>query len=266
MIAVVVEQVVDQGVVVTNTFLAHSASAIEALKSATLLKSLSLNVLISGEIGTGKKSLATYIFPHAPIVEASEFELLLETVKEYKEVIITHFEMIANHDILKKIILEHNTRIIATTTVVLPQNIYEAFFSITIHLLPLRERKEDLKPLCQKFLEENRAILGSQEASFCDKISFDLVENAHSLKRSLMTQVLFHSLQPKEFMQVLHNYLFEHIEGNNAYRDHLYLFEIPLIQAGLEKYKSQLQLADILGLNRNTLRKKIKQYEKELNI
>ena len=47
------------------------------------------------------------------------------------------------------------------------------------------------------------------------------------------------------------------------YLNLVYLYEVPLIRAGLTKYKSQLQLSDKLGLNRNTLRKKIadnKQY------
>jgi DNA-binding protein Fis len=35
------------------------------------------------------------------------------------------------------------------------------------------------------------------------------------------------------------------------------LYEVPLIRAGIKRFKSQLQLADKLGLNRNTLRKKI---------
>ena len=263
MTAVVVELVADQGVVVTS-FLANSPSALEALKSATLLKSLSLNVLISGEHGTGKKSLATHIFPLAPIVNAKDFDTLLETIKEHKEVIVTNFEKLANADLLKKLIEETKTRIVATSAVHLSQSLYDSFFSITVHLPPLSERPEDVKPLCQKFLEENRDLLGEQPLEFCDKISFDLSENAHSLKRSLMTQVLFQSLEPQEFMQILKGHLFDAIEGNNAYRDQLHLFEVPLIQAGLEKYKSQFKLAEVLGINRNTLRKKIKQYSEDL--
>ncbi len=47
------------------------------------------------------------------------------------------------------------------------------------------------------------------------------------------------------------------LDGNNAYRENLPIFERPLIEAGLKKYRSQLRLSSILGLNRNTLRKKI---------
>jgi DNA-binding protein Fis len=40
----------------------------------------------------------------------------------------------------------------------------------------------------------------------------------------------------------------------------LHLYEVPLIRAGIKKFKSQLQLSDKLGLNRNTLRKKITEH------
>ncbi|HIP61765.1 MAG TPA: Fis family transcriptional regulator, partial [Sulfurovum sp.] len=55
-------------------------------------------------------------------------------------------------------------------------------------------------------------------------------------------------------------YLSKHIDGNNAYRDYLGIYERPLIRAGLKKFKSQLKLSSILGLNRNTLRKKIHEH------
>jgi len=57
--------------------------------------------------------------------------------------------------------------------------------------------------------------------------------------------------------QILYEYLYRNMEGNNAYRENLPLFERPLIEAGLKKFKSQLKLSSVLGLNRNTLRKKI---------
>ncbi len=48
--------------------------------------------------------------------------------------------------------------------------------------------------------------------------------------------------------------------GFNIYKRELELFEKALIVAGLEKYGSQLKLAQALGINRNTLRKKINEY------
>ena len=52
---------------------------------------------------------------------------------------------------------------------------------------------------------------------------------------------------------------------NSDYRNLIYLYETPLIRAGLKKFKSQLQLSDKLGLNRNTLRKKIADNAEYLN-
>jgi len=58
-------------------------------------------------------------------------------------------------------------------------------------------------------------------------------------------------------MGIIENYLQDKIGSNSDYRKFLYLYEVPLLKSGLKKFKSQLQLSDRLGLNRNTLRKKI---------
>lgn len=55
-------------------YIAASPASKEILNSATLLKSLGVNALISGSIGTGKKSLASYILPNTPIYQAKELQ------------------------------------------------------------------------------------------------------------------------------------------------------------------------------------------------
>jgi DNA-binding protein Fis len=62
----------------------------------------------------------------------------------------------------------------------------------------------------------------------------------------------------------MQNYLVDRLGSNNDYRKFLYLYEVPLIKAGLFRFKSQSQLADKLGLNRNTLRKKITENKNHL--
>jgi DNA-binding protein Fis len=59
-------------------------------------------------------------------------------------------------------------------------------------------------------------------------------------------------------------YVEDKIGGINDYRDLLYLYEVPLLRAELNKFKSQLQVAKHMGLNRNTLRKKIQELEEYL--
>jgi DNA-binding NtrC family response regulator len=72
MIADVVEAAVITAVDVTN-FLTASNASVEAFKTANLLKGLGVNAIIFGERGTGKLTLARYILPHAPIIDAESF-------------------------------------------------------------------------------------------------------------------------------------------------------------------------------------------------
>jgi len=85
----------------------------------------------------------------------------------------------------------------------------------------------------------------------------DISTNTHSLKRSIYQQAFSQNCTPKDIEEILYHYLYREMEGNNDYKDYLPLYERPLIEAGLKKFGSQLKLADILGINRNTLRKKI---------
>jgi DNA-binding protein Fis len=64
-------------------------------------------------------------------------------------------------------------------------------------------------------------------------------------------------MESEDIEEILYYYLLKHLKGNDAYRENLRLYEKPLIKAGLEKFGSQLKLSEILGINRNTLRKKI---------
>jgi len=67
-------------------------------------------------------------------------------------------------------------------------------------------------------------------------------------------------LSQEELERALYHHLLKHLEGNNAYREKLGILERPLLEAGLKRYGSQLKLAEALGINRNTLRKKLHEY------
>jgi DNA-binding protein Fis len=71
---------------------------------------------------------------------------------------------------------------------------------------------------------------------------------------------LLSSVGEDDLMGIMENFLFQKLGSNNDYRKFLHLYEVPLIRAGIKKFKSQLQLSDKLGLNRNTLRKKITEH------
>ncbi|MDQ7085276.1 MAG: helix-turn-helix domain-containing protein [Sulfurovum sp.] len=82
-------------------------------------------------------------------------------------------------------------------------------------------------------------------------------KNSKSLKKSIFSYLSRASMDAEDIQEVLRGYFLRHLEGKDEYKAYLGLYEKPLIEAGLEKFGSQLQLSQVLGINRNTLRKKI---------
>jgi len=239
-------------------FIAQSRASKEALKSANLLKTLTLNALIEGPVGVGKLTLAQYIVPRAIIIDGFEFNSIDLKSIESKEIIIKNFDTISNVSKLESFINEKAIRVIATTTKILSDDIFDRFFAVKIHIPSLQDRKEDISLLTSRFLQEAKEVFGdNQNRNSNLNINHDLSSNGNSLKRSVFISYLIDNLSENEILNILENYLYKNINGNNDYRDFLYLYEIPLLKSAIKKYKSQLQVADKLGLNRNTLRKKI---------
>ena len=259
-IVVLVAEVVD----VTNFITASSASQ-QAFKTATLLKTLDINALILGDIGVGKKSLAQYILPEAPILDASNLEELSTVVESSQEIIITNLENSPNIKTCINLIEKNNVRVIATAKSSFINEHIDELFTLKFSIPPLIERSEDIKLLIEKFIQEASLLFGNCETFNFNNFTPDLTKNGISLRRQVMVSYLLQDIQDSELMDIIQNYLFDKLGSNSDYRDFIYLYEAPLINAGLSRFKSQLKLADRLGLNRNTLRKKIannKQYIK----
>ena len=254
-----------QDVVVTN-FISSSNASLEALKTANLLKGLPINAFIFGQSGTGKKSLAKYILPDAPIVDASSHTELEGALSSHKTLIISNFDKIPNYENFKALLEKYEVRIMALANSVFNADVIESFFGIKVSLPPLSERPEDVEALCDYFLSEAKETLSIENDISIDRNAIDLSNNAHSVRRHVYMQVQLQDINEAELMSIMQKFLLNRLGGNNDYRNFLYLFEAPLINAGLEKFKTQLQLSDKLGLNRNTLRKKIaenKEYLKD---
>jgi len=253
-----------QGVAVTN-FIGKSNASLEALKTANLLKGLPINAFIFGQSGTGKKNLANYILPNAPVIDASRYEELEGAFSSHTSLIISDFDKIPNYDNFKLMLDKYDVRIIALASSVFNADVIDQFFGIKVSLPPLTERPEDVQLLADNFLEEAKSLLGVQNSIEIDSSKIDLVHNAHSIRRYVYMQVQLQDINESELMNIMEGFLKERMGGNSDYRNFLYLYEAPLINAGLEKFKTQLQLADKLGLNRNTLRKKIAENKEYLN-
>ena len=245
-----------QAVDVTKLITASDASK-KAFKTATLLKTLSVNALIIGDSGTGKKSLASFILPDASVIDASNFQELLLVLESSNQVIITNIDNSPNLKVLIKTIMAKNIRVIATSKHSLNDDGVDELFSVKFEISPLSERSEDVQLLIEKFSSEALLLFGESNSFDAHNLNPDLSQNANSLRRQVMINYLLQDIRDIELMEIVQNYISTKLGSNNDYKKFLHLYEVPLIRAGLKKFKSQLQLSDKLGLNRNTLRKKI---------
>jgi DNA-binding NtrC family response regulator len=250
-----------------TNFIAKSRASIEALKSANLLKSVTINALIQGEGGVGKQTLAKHIVT-APVVDATSFNELLALIETNSSLIVKNFHKITNYKKLKVALDVHKTRIIATSSTLLNDALMDEFFSLKIVLPPLRERQEDVLPLMEKFALEAQMMFDGEfgETPSLEEIIPDLTKNCYSLRRSVYNAYLMNSFDEDEILTMMERFLMQRIGGRNDYRDLLYLFDVPMIKSGYAKFGSQLAISEKFGLNRNTLRKKINDNKDRLKI
>ena len=236
-------------------FLSNSPQIDNIVKGFTLTKSLFVSSLLVGEEYTGKKSLVQTIFPNSIYIDAKNREELFSALESQDEIIIYNFEKILDLDSLNF----ENKRIIAIANHIENTAKIEKKFAF-IYQMPTLEEREDKELIINHFQSEIQKELMIENEITLDFQKLDLSQNIRSLKASIYKQLMNRTLSSEEIESILFEYLLENIDGNNAYREHLYLYEKPLIEAGLKKYKSQLKLSSILGLNRNTLRKKIQEH------
>jgi len=246
-----------------DKFIAKSAISKEILNSAMILKTLTVNALIIGDTGTGKKILAKTIVPNAQIFNANELQNDIHDnvlTLNNETIILDRIEDITDVNSLIEWASSNQIRVLATS---LKNNLSQKikdFFAITLTIPPLEKRKEDIKPLADKFVAEASSILTDAKTK-PEKLIINISKNAHSLRKSIYFSFLFESIGENEIMMLLEKYFYDNMDGNNNYRDFIYLYEAPLLKASQKKYKSQLQMSKHLGLNRITLRKKLEQHK-----
>jgi DNA-binding protein Fis len=237
-----------------ETFFTTSDPIQHTIKSFNLTKTLFVSSVIIGEAHTGKKTLARYLFPDTPLVSGINDEEVKEALEKYDELIISDFEKLSNPSSLNF----DNKRIIATANYLGNATLIDELFAFIYTMPPLKERPDDVNYLKKRFLKEACSTLMIDEETIdVSKIPLNLTMNNKSLKKSIFLDLVKLSMDATEIENIIYQYILKHLDGNDGYREHLSLYERPLIKAGLKKYGSQLQLSQILGINRNTLRKKI---------
>jgi DNA-binding NtrC family response regulator len=247
-------------------YIAQDEVSKEILNSAKLLQAVNVNALIIGSIGVGKKSLAKFILPNSKIYEA---KILQKDIHDdviniqNTAIIIDKIHEITNTGLLLNWIETNNIRIIAISHNDNLNKDLKEIFSINLEIPNLERRDLDTKDLIKKFSKEASLILDMETISL-SKLIINISKNTHSLRKSIYFSYLFETIGEEEILMFQERYLSEHLEGENSYKELLYLFEVPLLKASTKKYKSQVQVAKHLGLNRITLRKKLETHKELL--
>ena len=240
-----------------ESFYIQSKQVQQIVKGLNLTRTLFVSSIIIGEPHTGKKTLASYLFPDTPVISGEDQSAVESLLNENDTLIITDFEKLRNHESLNF----DNKRIIATANYVANQHTIDTLFAFIYHLPPLKERPEDVTFIKEKFIKEayNDLMIEDSDTPI-HTIPSDLTQNSKSLKKSIYRYLMNKNMDKEDIQQAIYHYILENLDGNNGYKEHLGLYEVPLIKAGLKKFTSQLQLSQILGINRNTLRKKIHEH------
>jgi len=239
-------------------FIAKSEASKKLLNIAQMSSSLPVNIIISGETGVGKKILANTILPDAPILDGKILEESINNktidLDQYNELIVKDINGVLN----KIEFLENLSKIkVVATATFLPSDI-EANFAIKIDIPPLKERPEDLEELTRIYVDEANSIYNSNIKA--ELLELNLVGNGISLKNSIFKNTFLQSMSSEDMKTSLEDFIFNKLDEGYNYKELLEIFEVPLLKAAKKKYKSQLQMANNLQINRITLRKKIDAY------
>lgn len=240
-------------------YIAEDEISKEILNSAKLLQTVDVNALIIGSFGVGKKSLAKYILPKSKIYDAKvlQQDIADEVLTLHDDaIIVDKVDEITNINLFLNWIETNNIRIIAISTSEILNQKLQSIFSINLKIPDLHKRENDTKLLVQKFSKEASSTLDMNTIQ-TSKLIINTSNNAHSIRKSIYFSYLFETIGEDEILMFMENYIYSNLKGENSYKDFLYLFEAPLLKAAKKKYKSQVQMAKHLGLNRITLRKKL---------
>jgi len=239
-------------------FIAKSDESKKILNIVQVSANLPVNVVIRGEGGVGKKLLAKEILPNAISMDGKFLENSIINnsinIDQYKELIITNIHQVLNKkEFLNNLI---NIKIVATSKTLIHD--IEEQFAIKVDISSLNNRKEDLDEISNIYISNANEIYNSNVS--LDSLKIDISENGISLKKSIYKNTLLNSMSEEDIETALENFISTKLDENNTYKYFLKVIEVPLLNIAKVKFKSQLQMATKLNLNRITLRKKIEQY------
>jgi DNA-binding protein Fis len=231
----------------------RSETVQKIIKSLNLTRPLYVSSILIGEPYTGKRTLIKDLFPDLPLADGRDQEAVESLLLEADALIIEHYESIPNTDRLDF----DQKHVIAIADYVGNSRALDETFAFIYTLPPLRERPEDIELYTELYTREAQDIFMVEDAVTIDKSRLDISQNLRSLRSSIYREMLLQHTQKSDLERALYHYFVRSLPQEADYHQNLALFEKPLMEAGLHLYGSQLRLAEALGINRNTLRKKI---------
>ncbi len=242
-------------------FLTNSDRVKDIIRGLSLTNSLFVSSIIIGEAHTGKKTLIKHLFPNITSIEGKDIQNITDIqklLKDIDELIIFDFHKLPHKDKLDF----GNKRIIATAENSLKINSIDEQFAFIYHMPPLSQRKEDIKLYCEIFAKEAKEKMAYEDfdTNNIDYNDVDISDNIKSLRADIYKKVFSTNLNKEDIINILREYFEDENIIQQGYKENISIVEIPLIEIGMKIFNSQLQLSKALGINRNTLRKKINEY------
>ncbi len=226
------------------------------IKSLNLTRTLYVSSILIGEPYTGKRTLVRTLFPDLPHVDGHDQSAVESLLSQSDALVIVHYEKLPNPDRLDF----EGKHVIAIADYLGNARTLDDTFAFIYSMPPLRERPEDIRLYAELYEQEAYETLQVDAPVTLEVSHLDLRQNLRSLRASIYREILLQNSDKKSLERGLYHYFIETLRDEADYHRLLGLFEKPLIEAGLTLYGSQLQLAEALGINRNTLRKKIHEH------
>ncbi len=227
------------------------------IRGLNLTRTLFVSSIIIGEPYTGKRTLVRSIFPNTPVVDgSSSMEYLERVLSENSELIIESFEKVKEPLALNF----DNKRVIAISDTSIRERDIDELFAFIYRIPSLKDRVEDIPVFKDYYIKKACQDLMIDSKIEIDETSLDISANLKSLKASVYKEALCQTSDKERLKRALYHYFMRNLDEPNGYKEHLELFERALLEAGLQKFGSQLKLSNVLGINRNTLRKKLNEY------
>ena len=225
------------------------------IKHMELNKYIIASFILNGQSYTGRMALVKSIYDNVKVIDGRYLKSHQKDIQKNSKLIIYNFEKIENIDYIDF----NNTQIIAISNYEsIPKSIQNKFAFI-YEMPSLQTRTTEVQIFIERTIKQVQDILNVKIDEKMDIGKLDLSKNLKYIEAFIYKEIIKKTLSREDIEEALYIYLHSQIKNESGYKELLKVFERPLIKAGIDIHKSNLKLSQALGINRNTLSKKIKE-------